>query len=130
MTRWPKRCSMQGSSRFRPDRTASRSQTYDILSLMANNPGQNSQNKARRLEKLLAIQRLYGGAESDSSIVFSEIADTLRRMGNYAEAATRRREVDRHDTLKRSRSRFWLPWPIFIAGPATTRLSSPRFARP
>ena len=62
-------------------------QTYEILSLMANNPGQNSQNKARRLEKLLAIQRLYG-EQNPSSIVFSEIADTLRRMGKYAESAS------------------------------------------
>ncbi len=61
--------------------------SYDVLSIMANNPGPSSQNKARRLEKLLAIQRIYA-EQNPTTIAFSEVADTLRRMGKYAESAT------------------------------------------
>ena len=33
--------------------------TYEVLSFIASNPAQDSQNKNRRLEKLLAIERFY-----------------------------------------------------------------------
>jgi len=60
---------------------------YDVLALVANNPGRASANKNRRLEKLLRLQRLLL-EQSPSALLYSEIADTLRRLGNYAEAAT------------------------------------------
>jgi tetratricopeptide (TPR) repeat protein len=59
---------------------------YDILALIANNPAPSSQNRVRRLEKLLRLQRLHAEHEP-STIASSEIADTLRRQGKYAEAA-------------------------------------------
>jgi tetratricopeptide (TPR) repeat protein len=60
---------------------------YDILTFVANNPTRNSNNKLRRLEKLLTLERLH--AEQDPSVIASsEIAETLRRMGKYAQAAT------------------------------------------
>ena len=59
---------------------------YDVLSIMANNPGQNSRNRDGRLEKLLAIERLYA-EQNPSQIVQSEIADTLRRLGKFGESA-------------------------------------------
>ena len=60
---------------------------FDILQLVAINPGRASSDKNRRLEKMLRIQRLR--LEQDpSALAYTEIADTLRRMGNYAEAAT------------------------------------------
>ena len=61
--------------------------TYDVLSAIAINPGPSSQNKKRRLEKLLVIQRCYA-EQNPSPIIQDEIADTFRRMGRYAEAAT------------------------------------------
>jgi tetratricopeptide (TPR) repeat protein len=61
--------------------------SYEILSLIANNPGPDSHNKIRRLGKLLRLERQLADQNS-SAILLSEIADTLRRMGSYAEAAT------------------------------------------
>jgi tetratricopeptide (TPR) repeat protein len=58
-----------------------------ILSVIANNPGPNSTNKNRRLEKLLHLQRLIL-EQNPTELVYLEIVDTLRRLGNYAEAAT------------------------------------------
>ena len=63
--------------------------TYDVLSLIANNPAQNSQNKNRRLEKLLAIERFYA-EQNPSAVVQSEIADTLRQMGRVCRIGNRR----------------------------------------
>ena len=60
---------------------------YDVLALVANNPGVGSANKNRRLEKLLRLERLLL-EQSPSPVLYTELADTLRRMGNYAEAAT------------------------------------------
>jgi len=60
---------------------------HEILSLIANNPGRDSHNKIRRLEKLLRLQRL-NAEQNPSGLALSEIYDTLRRIGNYAEAAT------------------------------------------
>ena len=60
---------------------------FDILQLVAINPGRASADKNRRLEKLLRIQRLRL-EQNPSALAYTEIADTLRRMGNYAEAAT------------------------------------------
>jgi tetratricopeptide (TPR) repeat protein len=60
---------------------------YTILSLIANNAGPNSTNKNRRLEKFLHLQRLQL-QQNPSEMLFVEVADTLRRLGNYAEAAT------------------------------------------
>jgi tetratricopeptide (TPR) repeat protein len=59
---------------------------YDILTLIANNPERSSQNKLRRLEKLLRLERLHA-EQNPSMIASSEIAETLRRMGQYAQAA-------------------------------------------
>ncbi len=61
--------------------------SFEILSLIANNPGPDSQNKMLRLEQLLRLERLQA-EQNPSSLVYSEIADTLRRMGRHAEAAT------------------------------------------
>jgi tetratricopeptide (TPR) repeat protein len=61
--------------------------TYEVLSLMANNPSQDSQNKNRRLEKLLGIERFYAEA-NPGPIVQNEIIDTLRQLGRYAESAS------------------------------------------
>ncbi len=58
-----------------------------ILSIIANNPGPNSANKTRRLEKLLHLQRLIL-EQNPTEMVYLEVVDTLRRLGNYAEAAT------------------------------------------
>ena len=58
-----------------------------ILSVIANNPGPNSSNKNRRLEKLLHLQRLIL-EQNPTELIYLEIVDTLRRLGNYAEAAT------------------------------------------
>jgi len=60
---------------------------HEILSKIANNPGRDSQNKIRRLEKLLRLERI-NAEQNPSALVLSEIADTLSRMGNFAEAAT------------------------------------------
>ena len=60
---------------------------HEILSLIANNPGRASHNKIRRLEMLLRLQRLLA-EQNPSEIVYSEIVDTLRRMGKYADAAS------------------------------------------
>jgi tetratricopeptide (TPR) repeat protein len=60
---------------------------HDVLALVANNPGIGSANKSRRLEKLLRLQRLVL-EQNPNAVLYSEIADTLRRMGNYAGAAT------------------------------------------
>ncbi len=60
---------------------------FDILQLVALNPGRASADKNRRLEKLLRIQRLRL-EQNSSALAYTEIADTLRRMGNFAEAAT------------------------------------------
>ncbi len=60
--------------------------TYGVLSLIATNPGQNSRNKNRRLEKLLAIERLYA-EQNPGPIVQNEIIDTLTKLGRYAESA-------------------------------------------
>ena len=64
-----------------------RKSEYDILTLIANNPTPSSRNKLHRLEKLLRLERLRAELEPNP-IAFSEIADTLRRMGKYAQAAT------------------------------------------
>jgi tetratricopeptide (TPR) repeat protein len=61
--------------------------TYEILSYIANGPAQDAQNKNRRLEKLLGIERTYA-EQNPGPIVQSEIIDTLRLLGRYAEAAT------------------------------------------
>ncbi len=66
-------------------RSFSRS-TYGVLSLIATNPGQNSRNKNRRLEKLLAVERLYA-EQNPGPIVQNEIIDTLTKLGRYAESA-------------------------------------------
>jgi tetratricopeptide (TPR) repeat protein len=60
--------------------------SYVILAIIANNPGSFSTNRVRRLEKLLRIQRLLA-AQNPSDELQNEICDSLRRMGNYAEAA-------------------------------------------
>jgi tetratricopeptide (TPR) repeat protein len=60
---------------------------YQILSLLANNPGRDSRNKIRRLEMLVRLQRLLA-EQKHSEVVYAEIIDTLRRMGRHAEAAT------------------------------------------
>jgi tetratricopeptide (TPR) repeat protein len=60
---------------------------YDVLTIIAVNPGRTSADKDRRLETLLRIQRLRL-EQSPSALAYTEIADTLRRMGNYAEAAS------------------------------------------
>jgi tetratricopeptide (TPR) repeat protein len=59
---------------------------YDILTLIANSPPPSSQNKVRRLEKLLRLERLHAEQEP-GTIGRLEIAETLRRLGRYAEAA-------------------------------------------
>jgi tetratricopeptide (TPR) repeat protein len=51
------------------------------------NPGRDSQNKIRRLVKLLRLERRLA-EKNPSAILLSEIADTQRRMGSYADAAT------------------------------------------
>jgi tetratricopeptide (TPR) repeat protein len=61
--------------------------TYEVLSFIASNPAQDSQNKNRRLEKLLAIERFYA-EQNPSPMVENEITDTLRQLGRYAEAAS------------------------------------------
>jgi tetratricopeptide (TPR) repeat protein len=66
--------------------TLSRS-AFDVLSLIANNPGRSSQNKERRLEKLLRLQRLLL-EQSPTPLAYTEIADTQQRLGKYADAAT------------------------------------------
>jgi predicted Zn-dependent protease len=58
-----------------------------ILSVIANNPGPNSSNKNLRLEKLLHLERLML-EQNPTELIYLEIVDTLRRLGNYAEAAT------------------------------------------
>jgi tetratricopeptide (TPR) repeat protein len=60
---------------------------YEVLTIIGVNPGRTSADKDRRLEILLRIQRLRL-EQSPSALAYTEIADTLRRMGNYAEAAT------------------------------------------
>ncbi len=60
---------------------------YTVLSLIANNPGRSSTNKKLRLEKLLRLQRLHL-EQNPTEMGYVEISDTLKRMGNYAEAAT------------------------------------------
>ncbi len=73
---------------------------YDVLAIMANNPGQNSRNRQARLEKLLAIQRLYAD-KNPSPIVQSEIADTLRRLGRFAESASAiEKLIERYPDMK------------------------------
>ena len=61
--------------------------TYTVLTWIATNPGRSSQNKNRRLEKLLAIERSYA-EQNPGPIVQNEIIDTLRQLGRYAEAAS------------------------------------------
>jgi tetratricopeptide (TPR) repeat protein len=61
--------------------------SYLILSVIANNPGRDSTNRVRRLEKLLRIQRLLN-EQTPSDELVRELSDTLRRVGNYADAAT------------------------------------------
>jgi tetratricopeptide (TPR) repeat protein len=60
---------------------------HEILSLVANNPGRDSHNKIRRLEKLLRLQR-WNAEQNPSGLALNEIYDTLRRIGRFAEAAT------------------------------------------
>ena len=60
---------------------------FEILQVVTFNPGRASADKNRRLEKLLRIQRLRL-EQNPSVLAYTEIADTLRRLGNYAEAAT------------------------------------------
>src|SRR5262249_53699619 len=59
---------------------------FQILTLIAQNPGRATPNKARRLEKLLKLLRLQV-EQSPSSLAYAEIADTQRRLSQYAEAA-------------------------------------------
>jgi tetratricopeptide (TPR) repeat protein len=59
---------------------------YQILTLVANNPGSHSTNRVGRLEKLLRVQRMRA-ERTPSDETQREICETLRRMGNYAEAA-------------------------------------------
>ncbi len=101
--------------------------TYDVLSLVANNPAPNSQNKNRRLEKLLAIERLYA-EQNPSAMVQSEIADTLRQMGKFAEAATAVGEVDCPVPRDEVRCSFGPLGRSTIAAPDTTRLPCRCFA--
>jgi tetratricopeptide (TPR) repeat protein len=57
-----------------------------VLFFIANS-GQGASLKARRLEKLLTLQRLY--LEQDPApMIYYEIIDNLRRLGRFAEAAT------------------------------------------
>ncbi len=60
----------------------------DILTIVATfNPGGIAADKNHRLEKLLRIQRLKL-EQAPSVLAYAEIADTLTRMGRYAQAAT------------------------------------------
>jgi tetratricopeptide (TPR) repeat protein len=60
---------------------------YTVVSFIANNSGVSPQNKVRRLEKLLRIQRYYA-EQNPSAITYREVADTLRRLGKYGESAS------------------------------------------
>jgi tetratricopeptide (TPR) repeat protein len=61
-------------------------QTCLILSLIGTSPGREPGDRVRRLQKLLHIEKLYA-EQTDSDELQSEIVDTLRRLGNFAEAA-------------------------------------------
>ena len=106
-----------------------RSRLTTVLSLIANNPGQNSRNKNRRLEKLLAHRAVLRRAEPQP--------DRPERDRRHAEAVgssmpNRPARVEKLIArVSRRRSRFsgWSFWPISIAGPATTRPSSRFCAR-
>ena len=60
---------------------------YTVVSFIANNSGASPQNRARRLEKLLRIQRIYA-EQNPSPLTYRELADTLMRLGKYAESAS------------------------------------------
>ena len=87
MTQWPKLSLTKAlnKARFRPIALTRSPQL--ILSIIANNPGPNSANKTRRLEKLLHLQRLILEQNPARNGV-SRGCRHLRRLGNYAEAAT------------------------------------------
>src|SRR5262249_26690799 len=59
---------------------------FQILNLIAHNPGRASAGKARRLEKLLKLLRLQL-EQSPSPLVYVEIHDAQRGLGRHAEAA-------------------------------------------
>jgi len=59
---------------------------YLLLARIANSPDKSSPNKNRRLEKLVKLQRLVL-EENPTPQAYKDIADSLRRIGKYAEAA-------------------------------------------
>ena len=77
----------RAGTKLRPTPPSSAEVAFEVLSLVAINPGRPSADKNRRLEKLLRLQRLRL-EQNPSALVYTEIADTQRRMGSYAEAAT------------------------------------------
>jgi tetratricopeptide (TPR) repeat protein len=58
-----------------------------ILSLVAKSPERNSSNKNRRLEKLVKLEQL-SLEQNPTPLAYRELADTLQRIGKYAEAAS------------------------------------------
>jgi tetratricopeptide (TPR) repeat protein len=60
---------------------------YTVLSFIANSSGVSAENKVRRLEKLLRIQRHFA-EQTPSPIAIREVADTLRQLGRFAESAS------------------------------------------
>ena len=64
---------------------------FTVLGAIAN-ADRSAPSKAKRLEKLLKLQRL-ALAQSPSSLVYREIADTQRRMERFADAAATVKEM-------------------------------------
>jgi tetratricopeptide (TPR) repeat protein len=60
---------------------------YTVVSFIANNSGVSPQNRAHRLEKLLRIQRHYS-EQNPSPLTYREVADTLMRLGKFADSAS------------------------------------------
>jgi tetratricopeptide (TPR) repeat protein len=60
---------------------------YTVVYFIANNSGAGLENRARRLEKLLSIQRYYA-EQNPGPLTSREVADTLMRLGKYAESAS------------------------------------------
>ncbi len=74
---------------------------FNVLSFIAN-PERGS-NKTKRLERLIKLQRVML-AKNPSAQLYKEIADTLRRLDQYAEAAaTIRQLIDKYPAEKNSR---------------------------
>ena len=65
-----------------------KSRPIDSLDRSRTNPGPSSTNKDRRLEKLLHLQRLIL-EQNPNEVVYLEVVDTLRDLGNYADATRR-----------------------------------------